>query len=70
MKNKCSNFAKLQPDLNGNPFLRKLKFYLNGNRLQKRLGVEGGKAAQIILSLREPQTDSINQNYLSIIILF
>ena len=44
MKNKCSNFAKLQPDLNGNPFLHKLKFYLNGNRLQKRLGVEGGNS--------------------------
>ncbi|MNK62025.1 hypothetical protein D3C87_811930 [compost metagenome] len=32
----------LQPDLSGNPFLRRLKFYLNRNRLQKRLGAEGG----------------------------
>ena len=41
----------LQPDLNGNPFLLKLKLYLKGNRLQKRLGVEGGKAAQIIVNV-------------------
>ncbi|TDX84061.1 hypothetical protein [Epilithonimonas xixisoli] len=38
----------LQPDLSGNPFLRLLKFYLDRNSLQKRLGTEGGKAAQII----------------------
>ena len=41
----------LQPDLNGNPFLRNIKFYLKGNRLQKRLGVEGGKAAQIVIQV-------------------
>jgi hypothetical protein len=39
---------KLQPDLSGNPFLRGQKLYLIGNRLQKRLGTEGGKVAQII----------------------
>ena len=44
----CS-MQNLQPDLSGNPFLRNLKFYLKGNRLQKRLGVEGGKAAQIVI---------------------
>ena len=38
----------LQPDLSGNPFLLVLKFYLNWNRRQKRLGAEGGKAAQIL----------------------
>ena len=27
----------LQPDLSGNPFLLVVKFYLNSNRLQKRL---------------------------------
>jgi hypothetical protein len=34
----------LQPDLSGNPFLRKLMVLLNGNRLQKRLGAEGGNS--------------------------
>jgi len=34
--------CEAQPDLNGNPFLRELKFYLERNREQKRLGVEGG----------------------------
>jgi len=42
------NVAKLQPGLNGNPFLLLLNFYLCWNCLQKRLGVEDGKAAQIV----------------------
>jgi len=39
----------MQPGLSGNPFLLNLKFYLDGNRLQKRLRAEDGKAAQKIL---------------------
>ena len=41
--------SKPQPDLNGNPFLLKLEFQLKENRLQKRLGVEGGIAAQTVI---------------------
>ncbi|MNK59639.1 hypothetical protein D3C87_787570 [compost metagenome] len=44
----CCSILNLQPDLNGNPFLRLLKFNLMEMVLQKRLGVEGGKAAQNI----------------------
>jgi len=40
--NICRN---LQPD-SGNPFLLLLKFNLNLNRLQKRLGTEGGNSCQ------------------------
>ena len=46
-KRQTFNFAKLQPDLSGNPFLLLLSFYWTGKFLQKRLGAEGGKAAQI-----------------------
>ena len=40
--------CEAQPDLNGNPFLRVLELYLETKREQKRLGVEGGIAAQKI----------------------
>ena len=42
--------CEAQPDLNGNPFLRADNFYLKTKREQKRLGVEGGKAAIKIIS--------------------